>query len=113
MRSAARRAMSTAARPVFFDMVHSNNAARVRLWMQLKKPGGMADLIETKVVQYPDLQTAAFAAVNPLKKVPGLVRTDGTTVFESNVILNYLEDKYKTEGAPLTPPTPEGRQEME
>ena len=52
-------------------------------------------------------KTAAFAAVNPLKKVPALIRADGTTVFESNVILNYLEDKYKDAGEPMTPPTAE------
>ena len=71
-------------KPVFFDMVHSNNAARVRLWMQLKKPGGMEEAIESRIVKYPDLQTAEFAALNPLKKVPALIRADGTTVFESN-----------------------------
>ena len=45
-------------------------------------------------MRYPDLQTAEFAAVNPLKKVPALVRADGVTVFESNVILDYLEVIY-------------------
>ena len=100
------------AKPVFFDMLHSNNAARVRLWMALKRPGGMADTIDVKMVTYPELQTASFAAINPLKKVPGLLRADGTTVFESGVILNYLEDKYSDEGPTFTPPTPEGRQEM-
>ena len=59
--------MSTALeRPVFFDMVHSNNAARVRLWLRLK---GMTSEIESRVITYPDLQTPEFAAVNPLKKV--------------------------------------------
>jgi len=102
-----------ASRPIFFDMVHSNNAARVRLWMQLKKPGGMEEAIETRTVAYPDLKTAEFAAVNPLKKVPALVRADGTTAFESNVILSYLEDKYKEAGPSLEPPTAEGRQDMQ
>jgi len=106
-----RRLLGT--KPVFFDMVHSNNAARVRLWMALKKPGGMADAIDVKMVTYPELQTASFATVNPLRKVPGLLRADGTTVFESSVILNYLEDKYSDTGPAFTPPTPEGRQEME
>ena len=109
--STTRRWMS--AKPVFFDMVHSNNAARVRLWMQLKKPGGMEDVIESRVVQYPDLKTAAFTALNPLQKVPALIRADGTTVFESNVILAYLEDKYKEAGPSLEPPTAEGRQAMQ
>ena len=55
--------------------------------MQLKKPGGMGEEIETRVVTYPDLQAPEFASVNPLKKVPALIRSDGVTVFESNVIV--------------------------
>jgi len=94
-------------------MVHSNNAARIRLWMALKRPEGMEDVIETRMITYPDLQTPEFAAINPLKKVPALIRTDGVTVFESQVILNYLEDKFGTETCcRLLPPTPEGRQTM-
>ena len=27
-------------KPVFFDMIHSNNAARVRLWLVLKRDSG-------------------------------------------------------------------------
>jgi len=64
-------------------MKHSNNAARIRLWMNLKRPGGMSDLVETRMVQYTDLKTRAFTAINPLKKVPALIRADGATVFES------------------------------
>jgi hypothetical protein len=50
-----RRAQCTlpSKKPVFFDMVHSNNAARVRLWMHLKRPEGMGDVIETRTVAYP------------------------------------------------------------
>lgn len=99
--------------PMFFDMIHSNNAARVRLWMALKRPGGMGGLVKTTMVQYPDLQSEQFATVNPLKKVPALIRGDGTCVFESNVILAYLEDKFRDAGPPMLPATPEGRQEME
>lgn len=110
------RSLSTAPRarkPIFFDMTHSNNAARVRLWMQLKRAGGMEELVETRTVKYPDLQTAEFAAINPLKKVPALIREDGSTVFESNVILSFLEDKYGDAGPSFKPATCEGRQEME
>jgi glutathione S-transferase len=98
-------------KPVFFDMIHSNNAARIRLWIMLKQ--GMADLIEAKMVTYPELKSEEFAKINPLKKVPGLVRSDGQTVFESYVILDYLEDKYKDHSPSFKPSTPEGRQAME
>lgn len=97
-------------KPVFFDMVHSNNAARVRLWIDLKN---MKDEIDVKMVAYPDLQSPEFGAVNPLKKVPGYIRADGATVFESAVILNYLEDKYADRTPAFKPPTPEGRQLMD
>ena len=102
---------SRAAKPTFFDMKHSNNAARIRLWRALKQ--GMVAQIDRKVVAYPDLKTPAFAKLNPLKKVPALVRGDGVTVFESNVILGYLEDKYGSAKPSFTPRTPEGRQLME
>ena len=81
--------------------------------MALKKPGGMEDEIESRMVTYPELQTKEFAAVNPLKKVPALIRADSKTVFESQVILNYLEDKFGGAGQSFKPATPEGRQSME
>jgi hypothetical protein len=36
----------------FFDMIHSNNAARIRLWMRLK---GLDELVDCKMITYPDL----------------------------------------------------------
>ena len=41
------------------------NAARIRLWLDLK--GGVAsDVVERRMVTYLDLRTTAFIAVNPL-----------------------------------------------
>lgn len=96
---------------VFYDMKHSNNACRIRLWRALKD--GMEEELERCVVEYGDLKSREFAALNPLKKVPALVRADGTTVFESNVILGYLEDKYGDVAPSFTPATPEARQLMQ
>ena len=95
--------------PIFFDMLHSNNAARIRLWIQNK---GLENEIETRMIKYEDLQSEGFLAVNPLKKVPAFIRADGTCVAESDVILRYLEDKYSASGPSFTPDTPEGRQAM-
>jgi glutathione S-transferase len=36
----------------------------------------------------------AFLAISPLAKVPVLVDEDGTTVFDSTVMSEYLEDRY-------------------
>lgn len=95
---------------IFFDMLHSNNAARIRLWLALKE--GMSNQIETRMVSYSDLKTESFLAVNPLGKVPALIRSDGGKVIESHVILEYLEDKYSDQLPQFKPATPEGRQLM-
>ena len=55
---------------IFFDMIHSNNAARIRLWLRLK---GLENLIESRMITYPDLQSEEFKRVNPLKKVPAFI----------------------------------------
>lgn len=102
---------------LFVDMKHSNNAARCRLWLdvstdrvQRRRDPAVAALVERKVLNYPDLATDDFVRINPLKKVPAFVRQDGAAVFESHVILSYLEDKWGR-GA-FTPETPEERQTM-
>ena len=106
----------TFAKPVFHDMRHSNNAARIRIWLDLKE---LHHEVDTTWVKYEDLQSPEFAKVNPLRKVPGLVLPSGDTLFESSVILDYLEDKFsdyvppsRTEPLSLQPDTPEGRAKM-
>lgn len=115
LRTSASSLRRLSTKPVFFDMKHSNNAARVRLWLAMSK----SDEIETKMIAYPDLKTREFEQINPLKKVPALVRPDGSTVFESQVILSYLDDRYGGECGTgespscFKPNTPQGRQCME
>lgn len=110
---AASRTKNTADRPiVFYDMPHSNNAARIRIWLALKGlPNGA---VTTKAVAYDDLATRAYAAVNPMRKVPALIDARGGALFESSVCLDYLEDKFCGLGSgdgPKTfrPNTPEQR----
>jgi len=105
-------------RPVLYDMKHSNNAARCRLWLQLK--GVPEELCGTKMLTYADLKDGEFEKVNPLKKFPamqawkkvvkdtnmGSASSDESTtgpwnyyyesqpIFESHVIMQYLEDKF-------------------
>lgn len=78
-------------RDILSAVVHSNNAARIRLWLRLKQ---LETVIEPRTVVYADLQSPEFAAVNPLKKVPALIDANGDCVFESFVIMQYVEDKY-------------------
>ena len=107
---------SSSSKPIFYDMKHSNNAARIRIWLDLKE---LHQEVDTKWVKYDDLQSEEFAKVNPLRKVPGLILPSGDTIFESSVILDYLEDKYsnfippsRTEPLSLQPSTPEERAKM-
>ena len=107
------RALSTARRATFFDMAHSNNAARIRLMLGLKP--ALREAVDTTTIAYEDLQSPAYPLLNPLKKVPALRRADGEPVFESDVIARFLLDKYghlDAEGPSLVPASPEGRQAM-
>ena len=88
----------------FFDMVHSNNAARIRLWLRLSK---LDHLVDSEMISYADLQSDEFKKINPLKKVPAFITPEGDTVFESFVIMEYLEDKYGHLGTPFATLNPE------
>ena len=48
-----------------------------------------------------------YLAITPLGKVPALVLDDGTVIVESEVIVEYLEDRFAQ--APLRPALPEER----
>lgn len=96
----------------FFDMKHSNNAARIRLWLK-HRPDVDTKLIKTVAVGYSDLKSKVLAEVNPTKKVPALIRHDGETVFDASVILNYLEDEYARAEMSFKPDTPKERQKMD
>lgn len=80
-------------RCTFYDVKHSNNSARCRLWLRLH--GGLEDHVETLMLSHDDLdQGKKLDAVNPLKKIPAFVTDTGLNLFESFVILSYLEDRF-------------------
>lgn len=82
---------------VFYDMKHSNNAARIRLWLRIKN---MDRCIETKLLTHDDLESDDYANINPLKKVPALETDNGRSLFEASVIMQYLEDRFGSFGPP-------------
>jgi glutathione S-transferase len=53
-----------------------------------------------------ELKSAAYLAINPLGKIPAL-EVNGAVIAESEVINEYLEDKFPN--PPLLPKDPEGR----
>lgn len=69
----------------FFTLPHSNNAARITLWLQLT---GLNDAVHTVPLAYKDLRQLEFRNVNPLGKVPALSHPGaGIQLFEADVIL--------------------------
>ena len=63
---------------------------------------GLSDRIELVAVHVtPGRENAAYAAVNPLRKVPALTLADGTTLVDSTLICLYLDDL--AENATLIP----------
>lgn len=62
--------------------------------------------IEIAPVPGGDLKSSEYLRINPLGKVPAL-DADGMIIVESEVINEYLEDKFPS--PPLLPKSPEGR----
>jgi maleylacetoacetate isomerase/maleylpyruvate isomerase len=88
----------------FFSFWRSQASFRVRIALNLKK-------LPTEVV-FVDLDADAhhadeFRRVNPQMALPALVEDDGTTLFQSLAIIEYLEETHPT--PPLLPADPRGR----
>ena len=62
---------------------------------------GLEDQIERIPTNAQDLKSD-LSTVNPLGKVPALILNDGTALYDSPVICEYLDSQ--AEGAPLLPP---------
>src|SRR5256885_7408436 len=88
----------------FFSFWRSLASFRVRIALNLKNLP--ADVV------FVDLDTDAHRAddyrrVNPQMALPSLVEDDGTVLFQSLAILEYLEETHPT--PPLLPADPHGR----
>ena len=85
-----------------YDSKSSPYCGRVRLAIYAK------DLHGIEILPRPPAD--AFRAINPFGKVPCLVMDDGFVVPESQIIVEYLEDRFPTPS--LRPLTPEARATM-
>jgi glutathione S-transferase len=91
---------------VLYDMPVSNHGARVRFVMYKKKLESMIEIRPPSTLG--GLKSPEYLALNPQGKMPLL--SDGQlNLPESEVIVQYLLDKYSSMGPPLVAPTPEGR----
>ena len=78
---------------------------RVRIALNLK--GMMPDEVIDVNLQQGKQREDAFRKVNPMMALPALVEDDGTVLFESLAILEYLDETHPE--PPLLPKTPKER----
>ena len=88
-----------------FSFWRSLATYRVRIALNLKgiTPGEVVDINLLKGQQRDD----AFRQVNPMMAIPALVEDDGTMLFESLAIIEYLDETHPN--PPLLPKDPKGR----
>ena len=88
-----------------FSFWRSLATFRVRIALNLKglKPD---EVIDVNLMQGKQRE-AAFAKVNPMKALPALILDDGTVLFESLAILEYLDETHPN--PPLLPKDPNAR----
>src|SRR3569833_2727003 len=95
-------------------MTNAEKGARMKLYGTLTSPYVRKvraflhekGLAHDFVIEAPSDAAGNVARRNPLGKIPVLVRDDGEVVFESMMIIEYLDS---VRGAPLIPPTGEAR----
>lgn len=88
-----------------FSFWRSLATFRVRIALNLK--GITADeVIDINLMQGKQ-RDEAFAKINPMKALPALIEDDGTVLFESLAILEYLDETHPN--PPLLPKEPKAR----
>jgi maleylacetoacetate isomerase len=88
-----------------FSFWRSLATFRVRIALNLKgiKPDEVIDVNLMQGKQRED----AFVKINPMKALPALIEDDGTVLFESLAILEYLDETHPN--PPLLPKEPKAR----
>jgi maleylacetoacetate isomerase/maleylpyruvate isomerase len=88
-----------------FSFWRSLATFRVRIALNLK---GIApdEVIDINLIQGKQ-RAQAFAKINPMKALPALILDDGTVLFESLAILEYLDETHPN--PPLLPKEPKAR----
>ena len=89
-------------------LLYSQTSPYVRKVLVLAHETGLADRLElVPVTVAPVTPNPGVAAENPLVKVPTLVREDGVSLFDSSVIVEYLDGLHH--GTKLIPAAGEAR----
>ncbi|GFR46432.1 hypothetical protein Agub_g8006 [Astrephomene gubernaculifera] len=94
-------------RMVLYDVPLSNNGARNRYIIRKKGLENEIDIVSPQTIG--GLKSPEYLALNPQGKMPLLVLEDGTAIPESEVISQYLLDRFADRGPSLRAATPEAR----
>ena len=85
-------------------LLHAPASPYVRKVMVMAHETGLVDGLEVStVVTAPAAPDADVAKANPVKKIPALIADDGTTLFDSPVICEYMDSQHS--GAKMFPPS--------
>ena len=88
----------------FFSFWRSLASFRVRIALNLKNVPAEVIFVDLDANAHRD---AEYRKINPQMALPALVEDDGTTLFQSLAILEYLDEKYPS--PPLLPADLNGR----
>ena len=88
----------------FFSFWRSQASFRVRIALNLKKLPAEIVFVDLDADAH---RADAYRKINPQMALPALVEDDGTTLFQSLAIIEYLDEKYPT--PPLLPTDALGR----
>ncbi len=84
-------------------LYHTPTSAFVRKVMVVAHEVGLADRIETTFLRPSPMQPdPTLARDNPLSKIPALVLDDGSSLYDSHVIREYLDAQH--DGTKMLPP---------
>ncbi|KAL6765678.1 glutathione s-transferase [Haematococcus lacustris] len=106
-RTVRRMAVRAQAKPILVDVPVSNHGARVRFVLYKK---GLAEQYDIKSpADFGGLKSSTYLELNAQGKMPLLIQPGGLNLPESEVIVQYLLDKWQGQGPSLVAVSPDTR----
>ena len=106
--AAAAAAASPAAPHILYTASISNFGARAKLVLAWKGVPATQVAVDSPMA-LGGLKSPEYLALNPQGKMPLLRLPDGSALYESEIIVQYLLDVFASVGPPLVPATPAAR----